>query len=236
MMPLVLAAVGLAVGLWVLARVFVSASPRTLARGLRYGGIGLGAAVVLFAALRGQLGTVLALGAMAAPLLIRHRRRREAAARVEPSSGQASRVETLYLRMTLDHDTGAMAGEVLYGPLKGRTLDSLDPAEAAELLYSCRQDDPQSAAVLEAWLDRARPDWRERFGEAGGEAGRPAAGGSGAMSREEAYEILGLSSGASAEQVKEAHRRLMMGVHPDHGGSTYLAAKINQAKDLLLRH
>ncbi|HYH39491.1 MAG TPA: DnaJ domain-containing protein [Azospirillum sp.] len=234
MMPMVLAAVALAVGLWLLARVFVAASPQTLAKGLRYGGIGLGAAVVLFAALRGQLGTVLALGAMLAPLALRYRRRREAAARAEPSSGQASRVETLHLRMTLDHDTGAMAGEVLYGPLKGRTLDSLDPAEAAELLDACRRDDPQSAAVLEAWLDRARPDWRERFGEAEAEA--PRSGGSGTMSREEAYEILGLSPGASAEQVKEAHRRLMMGVHPDHGGSTYLAAKINQAKDLLLRH
>ncbi|WP_431861033.1 DnaJ domain-containing protein [Azospirillum sp.] len=232
MMPLALAAVALAVGLWLLARAFVAASPQTLARGLRYGGIGLGAAVVLFAALRGQLGTVLALGAMLAPLLIRHRRRREAAARAEPSSGQASRVETLYLRMTLDHDTGAMAGEVLYGPLKGRTLDSLDPAEASALLNACRQDDPQSAAVLEAWLDRARPDWRERFAE----TEMPAGGGSGTMSREEAYEVLGLMPGASAEQVKEAHRRLMMGVHPDHGGSTYLAAKINQAKDLLLRH
>lgn len=233
MMPLVLAAVALALGLWLLARAFVSASPRALARGLCYGGIGLGAAVVLFAALRGQLGAVLALGAMVAPLLVRRRWRREAAARAEPSSGQASRVETLFLRMTLDHDTGAMGGEVLYGALRGRTLDSLEPAEAAALLDACRRDDPPSASVLEAWLDRSRPDWRERFAES---AAPPPGGGSGTMSREEAYEILGLSPGASAEQVKEAHRRLMMGVHPDHGGSTYLAAKINQAKDLLLRH
>jgi len=231
-MPLFLAAVALAVGLWLLARAFVSASPRALARGVRYGGIGLGAAVVLLLTVRGELGPVLALGAMAAPLLVRLRRRREAAARAQPSAGQASRVETLYLRMTLDHDSGAMGGEVLHGPLKGRTLDSLGPVEAVSLLDACRRDDPQSAAVLEAWLDRARPDWRERFAE----AESPGSRSGGTMSRDEAYEILGLGSGASAEQVKEAHRKLMRGVHPDHGGSTYLAAKINQAKDLLLRH
>lgn len=239
MLPLLLAGVVLALGLYLLARAFLSASPRALSLGIRYGGVGLGAAVFLFMAVRGELGPLLALGALVVPLLARVRRRREAAARAQPSSGQSSRVETLYLRMTLDHDSGTMDGEVLHGPYRGRTLDSLAPAEASALLDDCRQQDPQSAAVLEAWLDRAHPDWRERFAaDAGGRSGgahSSGGGGGGAMTREEAYEILGLSPGASAEQIKEAHRRLMMGVHPDLGGSTYLAAKINQAKDLLLR-
>ncbi len=234
MLPLLLAGVVLALGLYLLARAFLSANPRALALGIRYGGVGLGAAVFLFMAVRGELGPLLALSALVVPLLARARRRREAAARAQPSSGQSSRVETLYLRMTLDHDSGAMGGEVLHGPYRGRTLDSLAPAEASALLDECRREDPQSAAVLEAWLDRAHPDWRERFAEGDG-AYSGGGGGGGAMTREEAYEILGLSPGASAEQIKEAHRRLMMGVHPDHGGSTYLAAKINQAKDLLLR-
>lgn len=231
MLPLLLGTLAAAVGLWLLARVFVAASPRVLARGLRYGGLGLGAVVVVLAALRGQLGTVLALGAMLAPLVVRWRRRSEAAARAAPSAGQTSRVETLYLRMTLDHDSGALDGEVVYGPLRGRRLETLEPGEAMALLDACRHDDAPSVAVLEAWLDRVRPGWRDRF--AGAEP--PVDGGSGTMSRAEACEILGLSPGASVEEVKAAHRRLMMAVHPDHGGSTYLAAKINQAKDLLLR-
>lgn len=232
MLPLLLAGVAVALGLYLLARAFLSANPRALAQGVRYGGFGLGAAVVLVMAVRGELGPLLALSALVVPLLARARRRRAEAARAQPSTGQASQVETLYLRMSLDHDTGAMGGEVLHGPFKGRALDSLAPAETVALLDECRSQDAPSAAVLEAWLDRTHPDWRERFAE----PAPPPGNGGGVMTREEAYDILGLSPGASAEQVRQAHRRLMMGVHPDHGGSTYLAAKINQAKDLLLRH
>ncbi|WP_448190747.1 DnaJ domain-containing protein [Azospirillum sp. sgz301742] len=233
MLPLLLTIAVAALGLYLLARAFLAVNPRALAQGVRYGGFGLGAAVFLFMAVRGELGPLLALSALVVPLLARARSRRAESARARPSGGQASSVETLYLRMTLDHDTGAMGGEVLHGAFKGRTLGQLAPAEAAALLDECQHHDPQSAAVLEAWLDRTHPDWRERF--AGAEQ-PPGKGGGGAMTRDEAYEILGLSPGASAEQVKEAHRRLMMAVHPDHGGSTYLAAKINHAKDLLLRH
>jgi len=54
------------------------------------------------------------------------------------------------------------------------------------------------------------------------------------MSRDEAYEVLGLHPGASETDIKEAHRRLMRGAHPDAGGSDWLAARINQARDILL--
>jgi DnaJ family protein C protein 19 len=54
------------------------------------------------------------------------------------------------------------------------------------------------------------------------------------MSREEAYEVLGLHPGASETDIREAHRRLMRGAHPDAGGSDWLAARINQARDILL--
>ena len=100
-----------------------------------------------------------------------------------------------------------------------------------------RWRDPELRPVLEAWLDRAwGADWRLRaqeFADSGaGTAGAPPAPG-GAMTREEALSILGLEAGAGPEAVRDAHRRLMARVHPDHGGSTWLAAKLNQARDLL---
>lgn len=244
--------IALVVGFCILARVFVSADPRTLAYTVRYGGMALGVVVVVFLTLTGRLGTALMLGAVAVPLFTRWRMLRDSFYSTRgPAGGQTSRVETLYLRMTLFHDSGAMAGEVLHGPWRGRTLDSLTFGQIMTLLDDCRRDDPQSAAVLETWLDRTHPDWQARDGEgatggsgagSGGAGGGAQGGGSqggpqgGPMTREEAYDILGLAPGATPEQVKDAHRRLMMKVHPDHGGSTYLAAKINQAKDLLLRN
>jgi len=159
-----------------------------------------------------------------------------------PRSGQASAVETVWLVMTLDHDSGAMDGRVRAGRFTGRQLSSLDLAELGALLDECRSADPDSVPLVEAYLDRVHgPGWRDR-GEATGNGRQEAPGGAGGaprrpqggMSREEAYEILGLAPGAGPDAVKEAHRKLMQKLHPDHGGPTYLAAKINQAKDLLL--
>lgn len=152
------------------------------------------------------------------------------------SSHQASSVETGWLRMQLDHATGRMDGDVLQGRHAGRRLSSLSFEDLILLLRDCQSHDNQAAALLEAYLDRSiGEDWRERAASGsawGGEAASPAA--NGAMTREQAWDVLGLQPGASDADIRAAHRRLMKKFHPDQGGSTYLAAQINRAKDLLL--
>jgi hypothetical protein len=145
--------------------------------------------------------------------------------------GQKSRVATSLLAMELDHDSGGMDGEVLNGALKGRKLSSLTQQELITFHGICRSAGDQSLPLYEAWLDRAQPEWRQAWG--GGGAKSAAAAG-GAMSKEEAYAVLGLKPGATADDVRTAHKRLMKDFHPDRGGSDYLAAKINAAKDILL--
>ena len=146
-----------------------------------------------------------------------------------PSSGQTSTVQAKYLRMTLDHDSGEINGEVLAGQFKGITLDQLDLEALLRLLGECG-DDEESVALLEAYLDRVYTDsWRQQASEEPRSASAP-----GEMSRDEAFQVLGLEKGASREEIIEAHRRLMQKLHPDRGGSAYLAATINLAKQVLL--
>ncbi len=147
----------------------------------------------------------------------------------EKSANQASRVVTSLLAMELQHDNGTMDGEILAGPLKGRWLSALNNNELRQFYVATQQTTDQSRVLFEAWLDRAKSGWREAWGEGGSSSS-----GSGKMSRDEAFAVLGLKPGASLEEIKAAHRRLMKDFHPDKGGSDYLAAKVNQAKDLLL--
>jgi len=149
------------------------------------------------------------------------------------STGQKSRVRTKTIEMELDHDTGDMEGRVIKGAFSSRLLSSMDQGELIRLWSECQAADTQAAQLLEAFLDRRFSNWRECAGAqatgSGETRGRP----EGPMSTEEAYEILGLQPGASKADIARAHRQLMKKLHPDQGGSTYLAAKINQAKDLL---
>lgn len=146
-------------------------------------------------------------------------------------AGQASKIQTRFFTMTLDHDSGEMDGEVLEGTFQGKMLSSLTMSDLMILHRDC-QPDPDSLQVLEAWLERCHPDWRQNADSAGQQNSRSFS--SSAMTKQEAFEILGLESGASKEKIIDAHRRLMQKLHPDHGGSTYLAAKLNAAKEYLL--
>jgi DnaJ domain len=151
----------------------------------------------------------------------------------EKSPGQTSGVRTEGLAMELDHDSGEMEGRCLKGPFAGRMLSSLTDDELFQLLAELRANDQQGALLLEAYLDRRLPDWRERDrDQATKEQPRPA--GRGPMSAKEAYDVLGLPPDATDDDIRAAHRKLMMKVHPDQGGSDYLAARINEAKDVLL--
>lgn len=148
------------------------------------------------------------------------------------AQGQTSAVRTKMLAMELDHDSGSMDGEILAGEFAGRRLSDLNLEELVVLMSECSAAKDQSLALLEAYLDRAHPDWRDG---AQGESAASAPGGASAkMTMREAYEILGLEPGAGEEEIVAAHRRMMKQYHPDQGGSDYLAARINQAKDLLL--
>jgi hypothetical protein len=231
-MPYLLGGFAVLCGLLLLVYAFVNADPARLARGLKIAGLVLAGlalvAVVLVPPLR-ELAALLLPLALSMPFLSRLRRLIDRFR--GPAAGRTSSVATAYLRMTLDHDTGAMAGVVLSGRFAGMRLEELDAAELLDLLRECRAGDQEGARLLEAYLDRVHPDWRDELrGERAGPA--PPAGG---MTVEEAYAVLGLAPGADAEAIREAHRRLMIKLHPDHGGSDYLASRINQARDVLLK-
>ncbi len=149
------------------------------------------------------------------------------------SPGQKSGVRTVALEMVLDHDSGRMEGRCLRGRFAGRELSSLSESELLQLLGELRSTDSQGTVLLEAYLDRRSQGWRSRNSDDGAKAKRTSPRGA-TMTASEAYEVLGLKPGAKEEQIRSAHRRLMMKFHPDQGGSTYLASRINEAKEVLL--
>ena len=198
-----------------------------------------GGIILLFALITGKLHPLFAALAALVPLGYRaiglfqtfstiraFTNRMKAGASPGPTPGQTSEVETAFLRMQLDHDTGEMGGTVLRGRFNGCELRDLALDDVLELLDECHSD-RQSMAVLSAYLDRVHEGWRERRGP-------PPGASADAMSKDEARAVLGLGPGATREDIVEAHRRLIQRLHPDRGGSDYLAAKLNAAKDLLL--
>ncbi len=146
-----------------------------------------------------------------------------------PGAGQQSEVATEMLRMTLDHTTGQLGGEVLKGQFAGRTLDSLNFEQLLELLTECRAGDLQGAALLESYIER---EHAERW--AGVSTGGGPAPPSIDFGEEEARQILGVGPDADISAIRAAHRSLIQRLHPDRGGSAYLASQINRAKELLL--
>ena len=231
-MAVIFGLVVLALLLWAL-HAFTKVKPQTAAVVLKTGG-GLGAlAVAGLLGARGRLDIAIPLGLTGLGLLgwlpwsIPG-----LGARMRKSAGQVSRVRSAFVEMELEHDTGTMRGRILAGRHEGAALDALDVATLAGFLPDI---DEESRSLLMAYLDRREPLWRENA-QADATAGSSRRGWStGKMTEEEAYQILGVQPGASARDIGLAHRSLMKKLHPDQGGSTYLAARVNEAKDVLLR-
>jgi hypothetical protein len=232
MASVLLGVVVLALALWAL-NAFTKVNPHTAAAVLKAGG-GLGAlAVAGVLGARGRLDVAIPLGLTGLGLLgWLPWSMPGLGARTHKSAGQVSRVRSPFVEMELDHDTGAMRGRILAGPHEGKALEALDLATLTGLLVEI---DEESRALLMAYLDRREPRWREHAqGDAATGPGRTGWTG-GKMTEEEAYQILGVEPGASAGEISRAHRSLMKKLHPDQGGTTYLAARVNEAKDVLLR-
>jgi hypothetical protein len=216
--------------LWAL-NTYSKIDPKVLARILRPAGGIVAVGVAGFLMLRGHLEVAIPLGLFGLGLLGWGPFASSGLfQRTQKSPGQISRVRSPFVEMELDHDSGAMRGRLIAGAHEGKSLEALDLTTLLNLLTEV---DPESRALLEAYLDRREPAWREHAqGDTAAGQGAPRGG---KMTEEEAYQILGVKAGASAEEIGRAHRSLMKKVHPDQGGSTYLAAQINEAKEVLLR-
>jgi DnaJ-domain-containing protein 1 len=207
---------------------FLRVEPASLAKGARLAGpavvgvVGIG--LVLIG--RAGLGGMMVSGALAWHL---RARRRESA---KPTPGQRSSVRTAALEMELDHDSGMLGGHILVGQHMGKMLSDLTLEELVALGKDLSTD-PESLRLLETYLDGRFPVWREnaKADVGDGQGGSPATG---PMTKQEAYEILGLEAGASTADIRKAHRRLMQRLHPDLGGTSFLASQINEAKEVLL--
>jgi hypothetical protein len=238
-MPTLIAGAVAVLTLYLLLQMFRAANPAVLARAIKIGGGVVALAVAAFTGLRGELAVAIPLGIFGAGLLGWSPLTNSGFLNIGGlfggggvrSPGQTSRVRSPFLDMRLDHDSGQLVGQIVAGPNAGRSLDEFD---LAELIAMIPAFDAESVALLESYLDRRFPAWRQNAqGDAAGRQSRAAPGSK--MTTEEAYQILGLQPGAGRDEISRAHKALMKKLHPDQGGSTYLAARVNEAKDTLLR-
>lgn len=222
-------------GLLLLVYLFVNADPARLAgnftRNFKWIVFGLSVVLSLVLLFSGRIAIFWLPVGLALPYLWPQRFGWRGQRTGGSQGGSAAEVTTPYLRMRLDRASGAIGGTVLAGAFAGMQLDELGFDDLLSLLRECRTADEEGARLLEAYLDRLHPAWRQRFA---GEPPRSAAGSSD-IGVAQAYEILGLRPGADEAAIRAAHHRLIRQLHPDHGGSEYFASQINRARDVLLK-
>jgi hypothetical protein len=239
-MPTLIAGAVAVILLYSLLQMFRAANPVALARALKILGGIVALVVAAFIGLRGEPAVAIPIGIFGAGLLgwsplgstgFDFISRMFGLARRPRSAEGASRVRSQFLDMQLNHDSGELHGQIVAGPYAGHSLDEFDLPQLTAMISGF---DVESVALLESYLDRRFPAWRQNAqGDTAGGQSRSTARGK--MTDEEAYQVLGLQPGAGRDQISRAHRGLMKKLHPDQGGSTYLAARVNEAKDTLLR-
>jgi hypothetical protein len=236
-MPTLIAGLFTFIFLYLLLQLLRAANPAVLARAIRLAGGIIAFAMAAFIGSKGELALALPLAALGVGLLgwsssgMSFFARLFGAGKQHTTTGHTSQVRSQFLDMVLDHDSGRLGGRIIDGPDAGRSLDDFD---LPQLLAMMTGFDAESCALLETYLDRRFPAWRQNaHGDAAGGGSHASPGGK--MTDEEAYQILGLEPGAGEDEIRRAHRGLMKKLHPDQGGSTYLAARVNAAKDTLLR-
>ncbi len=235
MIKYLLIGVALVVAVVLIARWYQNTNPGRLAKGIKWGLIGASGLVAIYLATTGKIHLALApLALTLLPLILRKFRNASGASQSgSPSPGSQSEVNTEYISMTLDHDTGQMDGTVDHGTYAGQKLSQLSKLNLINLLRELKTKDEQSAQLLETYMDRVLDeDWRIDENLSNGDSSKHNR--SGIMSMEEAYNVLGLERNCNETEIRDAHRKLLLKIHPDQGGSDYLASKINQAKEVLL--
>src|ERR1700704_3383675 len=185
-MPTLIAGVVAVVLLYTLLQMFRAANPAVLARAIKIGGGVVALAVAAFTGIKGELAVAIPLGLFGAGLLGWSPFGPSGFSNIgaifgggQPrSAGQSSRVRSQFLDMALDHDSGELSGEILAGPHAGHSLGEFDLAQLVAMMPSF---DAESVSLLESYLDRRFPAWRQ---DAQGDgAGRPRRGPPGARTR-----------------------------------------------------
>ncbi|MAZ03837.1 MAG: molecular chaperone DnaJ [Sneathiella sp.] len=222
--------VSLLIALIVGSQSLATADPKKILKGLRVASVIFFALLAGFFALTGRFTYAMPL-ALAALFFLRNK---SLFGSSRPSEGQKSDVKTAWLRATLNHDSGEMDATILQGQFKDRELSSLTRAELGEFHQEAIGDE-QTIAILESFISRKFGEDSSDDSTSQSQGNRRSTADSGPMTRKEAFEILELESNATVAEIKSAHRRLMKKFHPDHNGSDYMAAKLNEAKDLLLK-
>jgi len=243
-MPRLVILIAIAIIAWLLVRWFIRTPPKQVIATAKRAGLAVAVLGLVFLAITGRLNWIFVAGAAVLPflkkgfVLLRYlplvRGLFGGAATAANLGGQGnpfSTMETRFLKVSLDITTGNLDGEVLEGAYEGQFLSKMTLDQLLGLLKECNAD-PRSAALLAAYLDRHHSGWRAQT-DSGGPSDQPT---NGNMTPNEAREILGIDADANADEITQAHRRLIHKLHPDRGGSTYLATKINQAKDYLLKN
>jgi len=214
---------------------FVSADSKSVLRVFKWFFIIFGSVLGLFFIFSGRLSWVFIGIPVLFPILMRIRavmNLYKVFSRFNGSKGKSfssgtSSVRTETLDMSLNQETGEMKGEINKGPFKGSTIESLSQEDLFNLVRYCSKNDREAAQVLEAYLNRIDPGWQSRFENT--REDMPST-----IDREQAFKVLGLNSESTNQEIKAAYHKLIASLHPDRGGSAYLAAKINEAKDILL--